>query len=112
MAIGRLTADPEMRYTTTGKAVAGMRLACDISKDQTEFIQVVAWEKLAEVISNNLQKGRLVYVEGRLQQREYDKTDGSKGRTTEIIAGDVKFLDYRKGEKEEAPPLPEPAGKK
>lgn len=80
-------------------------MACDQGKDQTEFIQVVAWDRLAEVTANNLQKGRLVYVEGRLQQREYDKQDGSKGQATEIIAGTVRFLDFRKDGPTD-PPLP------
>lgn len=108
-AIGRLTEEPQLRYTQSGKAVCGFRLACDQGKEHTEFIQVVSWDKLAEIVANNLQKGRLIYLEGRLQQREYDKKDGSKGRVTEIIADHVRFLDYRK-EQEEAPPLPEAAG--
>lgn len=110
LAIGRLTEDPQLRYTPSGKAVCGFRLACDQGKDHTEFIQVVTWDKLAEVVANNLQKGRLIYLEGRLQQREYDKQDGSKGRITEIIGDSVRFLDYRK-EPDEVPPLPEATGK-
>lgn len=109
-AIGRLTRDPEMRYTQSGKAVTNIRLACDCGKDDTEFIEVVAWEKLAETVQNNLTKGRLVYVEGRLQQREYNKQDGGKGKQVEIVAEKIRFLDYKKGE--EAPPLPpEPTGR-
>jgi single-strand DNA-binding protein len=82
-----------------------------VAKDDTEFINVVVWEKQAEVVANHLTKGRLVFVEGRIQQREYDKKDGSKGQTTELVAGEIKFLDYAKKE-EGAPPPPDPAEKK
>ena len=73
--IGRLTKDPECRYTATGKAVCSMRLAVDrnlpsgSSGQDADFVNIVAWEKLAETCTNNLQKGRLVLVEGRLQIR-------------------------------------------
>ena len=110
-AIGRLTEDPQLKYTPSGKAVCGFRLACDQGREHTEYISVVTWDKLAEVVNNNLQKGRLIYLEGRLQQREYDKQDGSKGRVTEIIGDSIRFLDYRKETQEESPPLFEGKGK-
>jgi single-strand DNA-binding protein len=108
--IGRLVADPELRYTPTGRAVGSFRLACDVAKDETEFIQIIVWEKMAEIVCNHLTKGRLVYVEGRLQQREYDRQDGTKGKITEVVAKEIKFLDYAK--KEEVPLPEEPASKK
>lgn len=69
IAIGRLCKDPDLRYTPGGKAVASIRLACDRSraKNETDFIMVICWEKQAETIANNLQSGRLIFVEGQLQ---------------------------------------------
>ncbi|MBQ2113510.1 MAG: single-stranded DNA-binding protein, partial [Selenomonadales bacterium] len=71
--MGRLTADPEIRYTQSGKAVASFTLAVNRGRsDATDFIPVVAWEKLAEIIGNNLSKGRRTLIEGRLQIRTYE----------------------------------------
>ncbi|MGE5527810.1 MAG: single-stranded DNA-binding protein [Patescibacteria group bacterium] len=96
--VGRLTRDPECRYTPTGKAVCHMRIAVDrgVASGQggqdADFINIVAWEKLAETCTNNLQKGRLVLVEGRLQIRQYEK-DGQRRDATEVVANAVRFLD-------------------
>ncbi len=96
--VGRLTKDPECRYTPSGKAVCSMRLAVDRNVpsgqggQEADFVNIVAWEKLAETCTNNLQKGRLVLVEGRLQIRQYEK-DGQKREATEIVANAVRFLD-------------------
>lgn len=98
--IGRLTRDPELRYTPNGVAVCKFTLAVDraFSKEkETDFIPIVVWQKLAEACGNNLGKGRLVAVSGRLQIRTYEK-DGQKRYITEVVAGEVKFLDYKKGE--------------
>lgn len=94
---GRLATDPEVRYTQSGKAVASFRLAVNrrFSHDQentADFFNIVAWQKLAEICSNNLVKGRQVLVEGRLQVRSYDAQDGSKRYVTEIIANEVEFM--------------------
>lgn len=96
--VGRLTKDPECRYTPTGKAVCTIRLAVDRGVpsgqggQEADFVNIVAWEKLAETCTNNLQKGRLVLVEGRLQIRQYEK-DGQKREATEIVANAIRFLD-------------------
>lgn len=99
--IGRLTADPELRRTPTGKAVTSMRLAVDRgTKDpqgerETDFIDVICWDTLAETVANHLYKGRLVAVNGRLQIRSYTAKDGSgsKRERAEVIANTVRFLD-------------------
>lgn len=99
--IGRLTKDPELRYTPNGVAVGNFTVATDrpYVKDrekETDFIPVVVWQKLAENCANHLKKGRLVAVEGRLQIRSYDTQDGQKRRVAEIVASNVQFLDRGK----------------
>lgn len=100
--IGRLTKDPELRYTTTGKAVATLRLAVDRGttnpqgEKETDFINVVVWDKQAETVANYLQKGRLVAVQGRLQIRQYETQEGQRREAAEVVAnqfGGVRFLD-------------------
>lgn len=98
--IGRLTADPELRYTNSGKAVASFTLAVerDRTKEgekQTDFIPVVVWDKQGENAAKYLSKGRLCAVNGSLQVRSYDNRDGQKVRVTEIIAKPfgVQFLE-------------------
>lgn len=97
--IGRLVADPQLRYTQTGTAVANFRIAVDrpFSNQQgereTDFIDIVTWRKLAEVVANNLNKGRLVGVDGRLQVREYEY-EGQRRRQAEVVADNVQFLDW------------------
>jgi single-strand DNA-binding protein len=120
--VGRLGRDPEMRYTASGSAVANFSLATDeFWKDQngerqrrTEWHNIVVWSKLAETCSQYLTKGKLVYIEGRLQTREWDDRDGNKRKTTEIVASEMKILE-RKGESgpehEERPPASAPAPK-
>lgn len=100
--IGRLTKDPEVRYTQSGTAVCTFTLAVDrkfAKKDSgqptADFIPIVAWRKLAEIIGNNLVKGRRISVEGRIQVRSYDAQDGSKRYATEIVADEVEFLDSK-----------------
>ena len=102
--VGRLTRDPEVRYTQTGKAVATFSVAVDTGfgeNKRADFIPVVVWEKLAEVCGNNLTKGRRVLVEGRLQIRDYEK-DGQKRRTADVVAQNVEFLDNK--QTQSAPP--------
>ena len=96
--VGRLTRDPELKYTPNGVAVCNFTLAVDraFSKDkEADFIPVVVWQKLAESCANHLSKGRLVAVAGRLQIRSYEK-DGQNRRIAEVVASEVKFLDYAK----------------
>lgn len=97
---GRLARDPEMRYTTSGKAVASFSLAVNRrfgrnagDQQQTaDFIPIIAWEKLAEICGNNLIKGSQVLVEGRMQVRSYDAQDGSKRYVTEVVANEIEFM--------------------
>lgn len=92
---GRLTKDPEVRYTQTGVAVASFTLAVNrrFSKEKVaDFIPIVVWDKIAEIVGNNLVKGSQVLIEGRIQIRSYDAQDGSKRYVTEVIAHDVEFM--------------------
>ncbi|MBR6267931.1 MAG: single-stranded DNA-binding protein [Selenomonadaceae bacterium] len=102
--IGRLTRDPEVRTTTTGKTVTSFTLAVDrrfVRRDNSEgqqtadFIPIVTWNKLAEICGNNLTKGRRISVEGRIQVRTYDDQNGNKRYVTEVVADDVEFLDSK-----------------
>lgn len=100
---GRLTKDPEVRYTHTGKAVAQFTLAVDRpfktedGQKEADFIPIVCWGKLGEVVGNNLVKGRKVLVSGRLQIRSYDAKDGTKRWVSEIIAHEIEFLEPKGG---------------
>ena len=103
--IGNLGADPEMRFTANGRAVATMNVACNRryttqdgdNREETEWVRVVAWAKLAELVSQYLSKGSQVYVEGRMQTREWQDREGQRRFTTEVVARDVQFLDRRGG---------------
>jgi single-strand DNA-binding protein len=99
--IGRLTKEPDLRYTPNGVAVARFTLAVDrrVSKDrerEADFIDIVVWQKLAETCANYLGKGRLVAVDGRLQIRSYDDSQGIRRKASEVIAENVRFLDRAK----------------
>lgn len=110
--VGRLAQDPEVRYTANGKAVTTFSLAVGRrvgqGQESTDFIPIVAWEKLAEIIGNNLTKGRRILVEGRLQIRSYEAQDGQKRRVAEVIAQNIEFLDSKQqqGQREEQAPPP------
>jgi len=107
--IGRLTRDPELRYTPNGTAVANFDLAVDRpttnqqGEREADFIRIIAWQKQAEVCANYLKKGRLVAVEGRLQIRSYETQDGQKRRVAEVIASHVQFLDRGRDDVASAP---------
>lgn len=98
--IGNLTRDPELRYTPQGTAVCTFGVATNRSwttedgerHEDTEFHTIVAWTKLAEICAEFLSKGRQVYVEGRLSTREWEDKEGSRRRTTEVVATEVIFL--------------------
>lgn len=100
--IGRLTQDPELRHTTSGVPVASFTLAVDRGfvnrqgERETDFINIVVWRKLGETCANHLSKGRLVAVEGRLQIRSYDDSQGIRRKAAEVVASDVRFLDSPK----------------
>lgn len=92
--MGRLTRDPELRHTPSGKAVAGFRLAVDRNDGEktSDFIDIVAWEKRAELAQKYLSKGRLALIIGRLQMRQYDAQDGTRRTVYEVVASDIRFL--------------------
>lgn len=105
---GRLARDPEVRYTQSGKAVASFTLACNRQmkkggdgKQTADFISCVAWEGIAQTVSNYLMKGREVLVEGRLQTRSYEAKDGSKRYVTEVIVSNLEFC----GKREDTAPM-------
>jgi single-strand DNA-binding protein len=102
--VGRLGRDPETRYTSSGQAVCNFTMATDESfksrsgerQQRTEWHRIVMWGKLAEIAQQYLKKGQLVFIEGRLQTRQWDdKRDGSKKTTTEIVATTMKMLGGR-----------------
>ena len=107
MLIGNLTRDPELRYTPSGTAVCSFGLATNRSwvpsdsserREETEFHRIVVWNKLAELCSQLLTKGRKVYIEGRLQTRSWETAEGDKRQATEIVADDMMILDNRRSE--------------
>src|SRR5919202_3034384 len=101
--IGNLTRDPELRYTPSGTAVCSFGLATNRSwttdtgekKEDTEFHNLVAWNKLAEICSQYLAKGRKAYVEGRLSTRTYTGKDGQQHQRTEVVIDDMIILDSK-----------------
>jgi single-strand DNA-binding protein len=115
--IGRLGADPEVRYTPSGMPVANFRIATSENwndkqgqkQERTEWHRIVVWGKLAELCGQYLSKGRQVYLEGRLQTRQWDDRDGNKKFTTEVVAREVTFLGGR-GEAGEGKRGPAPEG--
>ncbi|NLT24999.1 MAG: single-stranded DNA-binding protein [Syntrophorhabdus sp.] len=100
LLMGRLGKDPELRYTTDGTPVATFSLATSesykdksgVKQERTEWHNIVVWRKLAEIAGEYLKKGRLVYIEGRIQSREYEGRDGVKRRAYEIVASDMKMM--------------------
>jgi len=104
LLIGNLTRDPELRYTPQGTAVCSFGLATNRQwvtdsgekKEDVEFHRLVAWNKLAEICAQLLKKGRKVFVEGRLQTRNWTGQDGSQRTTTEIVVSDMVLLDQKR----------------
>ena len=103
--IGNLGRDPELRYTQSGQSVANFTLATSENwvgrdgqkQERTEWHRIVVWGKSAENCAQYLSKGRTVYVEGRIQTREWEDKDGNKRQTTEIVAQTVQFLGGPRG---------------
>lgn len=105
MLIGNLAADPELRYTQNGTPVASFRIATTEkwkdqdgqAQEQTEWHNIVAWRRLAEICDEHLSKGAKVYIEGKLQTRKWQDQHGNDRYKTEIIASEMKMLDSRAG---------------
>ncbi len=125
--IGNLGADPEVRFTPGGQAVANFRVATSESwndkngqkQEKTEWHRIVAWGKLAELCGEYLKKGRQAYIEGRLQTREWTDKEGKKNWSTEIVANQVTFLGQKgdgagsgagRGRDDYGPPMGEDPG--
>ncbi len=117
MIIGNLGRDPEMRYTPSGQAVTQFTVAVNRNyrgqdgnwQEETEWFRIVAWAQLGERAAENLRKGMKVYVEGRLQTRQWEDQQGQKRYTTELIANQITNLERRprdEGEGSFAPPFP------
>jgi single-strand DNA-binding protein len=111
--VGRLTRDPELRYTAAGEAVCGLRLAVstrtrngDGWEDRPNFFDVSVWGRSGEAAADNLSKGRRIGVAGRLAWREWKAEDGSRREAVQIVASSVQYLDAPKRERAE----PEPVG--
>lgn len=103
--IGRLTTDPQMRYTNSGTAVTTFTLAVERpfqtnGQKETDFLNIVVWQKLAETVAEYLRKGRLCAVEGRVQTRNYENNEGRKVYVTEVVADNVRFLESKDGAKQ------------
>ncbi len=95
--IGRLARDPELRFTTSGKAVATFSVAVNRAFSKTkeaDFFNIVVWGKTAENCANYIAKGRLVGIQGRLQSRSYETQSGDKRYVTEVVADQVEFLEW------------------
>ena len=100
--IGRLTRDPELRYTSSNRAVCQFTIAIDrpfsnqaTGQREADFINIVAWDKTGENVGKFMTKGRLIAVEGRIQVRNYDNNEGRKVYVTEVVASNVQFLESR-----------------
>ena len=120
--VGRLGGDPEVRYTQSGDAVVNFNIATDRrwkdkegqQQEHTEWHRIVAFRRLAEICGEYLAKGSLVYIEGRIQTRQWEDQNGIKRYTTEIVANEMKMLSPKNSNQgagqygAEEPPLPEP----
>src|SRR5919202_2065582 len=103
LLIGNLGRDPEMKYTPQGTPITTFSMAVSRSrktpdgewKDETEWFRIVAWQKLAETCNEYLRKGSKVYIEGRLQTREWQGQDGQPRQTVEVVANEMMMLDSR-----------------
>jgi single-strand DNA-binding protein len=96
--VGNLTRDPEIRYTQSGKAVTKFSLAVNNprNKEETTFVDIVAWDRLGETCNTYLKKGQTTLVEGRLVIRSYDDKDGNKRKATEVVIDNMQMLGGRR----------------
>ena len=111
MFIGRLGRDPESRFTQSGKTVVNFSIACSEKRggeEYTEWVNIVAWDKLGEICAQYLQKGSLVYISGRMQTRKWQEKSGTDRYTTEIVAREMKMLDGRESGGRDVAPEPGP----
>jgi len=103
--VGRLGRDPELKYAPSGRAVANFSVATNESwkdkegnkQERTDWHRIVAWGKLAEIIGEYVKKGSLVYIEGRLQTRDYEDSNGVKKYITEVVASEMTMLGSKGG---------------
>jgi single-strand DNA-binding protein len=97
--VGNLTRDPEIRYTQSGKAVTKFTLAVNNprNKEETTFVDIVAWDRLGETCNTYLKKGSNTLIEGRLVIRSYDDKDGNKRKATEVVIDNMQMLGARVG---------------
>ena len=106
--IGRLTRDPELRYSSSNAAIANFSIAIDRQytngqgQRETDFINIVVWRKQAENVKNYLKQGSQVAIDGRIQTRSYDGEDGKKRYITEVVADNVQFLDTKNARAEQS----------
>ena len=110
--IGNLGKDPELRYTQSGKAVVSFSIAITDKvngEDRTEWVNIVAWQKLAEICSEYLEKGKKVYIQGRLQTRSYEDRDGNRRYITEVVAYSMEMLSPKSEAKRQEPRRQEPS---
>lgn len=108
LLLGRLTKDPELRYTNNNTAVCSFTLAVNRQKkDEVDFIPIVTWDKQAEFCSKYFTKGRQVAVVGRIQVRSWDDNEGKKRYTTEVVAQETYFADSKKQEGQQEEFIPE-----
>ena len=92
MLMGRMTRDPELKYTSGGKAYANFTLAVQKTKDDAEFIDCVAWEKTAETIAEYFRKGRKILLQGRLNVSSYEQ-NGEKRKSTKVVVNSFEFVE-------------------
>ena len=106
--VGRLTKEPELRYTPNGVAVANFTVAVNrpfknqAGEQEADFINCVAWRKQAENLANYMHKGSLIGVDGRIQTRSYENQEGKRVWVTEVLAESIQFLEYKKDNENES----------
>ena len=111
MFIGRLGRDPESRFTQSGKTVVNFSITCSEKRggeEYTEWVNIVAWDKLGEICAQYLRKGSLVYISGRMQTRKWKDQSGTDRYTTEIVAKEMKMLTGRESGGRDVAPEPGP----
>jgi len=109
--IGRVGKDPETRYTTNGKTVANLSIACSEKyngEEKTEWVNVIFWEKLAEIVQKYVTKGSLIFVSGKMQTSSWEDKEGVKRYKTEIVANTMKMLDGKKKDDSQGAPADVP----
>lgn len=118
--VGRLTRDPEIKYTPSGMQLAKFGLAVDrvrSKNNETDFFNIVAWQRLAEICSQYLRKGKLVLIEGDIQTRTYETQEGQKRKSFEIVARNMQMLESKRAameyeagrpKQQQSKPMPSP----